>query len=267
MGSAIILSIRRFWLWYVVALAGVALFMLVPGGFAEKSRALLHGLCAQTPTHSFAFGGQLLPFDARMTGIYSGVLMTLAYLLARGRILAWGMPSWRIVVTLAVFVGAMAADGFNSLFTDLGLWHPWTPGNAARLVTGYLAGVALGVVLAWLLGSAVYRVGKRHAGIRGFADIAMILIPLVPFAVILYSEAAWLYVPISMLLVLSAWLTMSVLALAVVVLALRLDERVDRVQGLHIPGAAAAVFGLAIMLSLALGRMWLETTLGIPSTL
>lgn len=241
--------------------------MLAPGGFAEKSRTLLHGLCAQTPTHSFSFGGQLLPFDGRMTGIYSGVLMTLAYLLARGRILAWGMPPWRIVILLAAFVGAMAADGFNSLFTDLGLWHPWTPGNAARLVTGYLAGIALGVVLAWLLGSAVYRVGKRQPGISGFTDIGLILIPLAPLTVALYSGAAWLYVPVSMLLMLAAWLTMSVLALAVVVLALRLDERVDRVQGLHIPGAAAAMFGLAIMLTLAFGRIWLETTLGIPSTL
>jgi uncharacterized membrane protein len=260
-------SLKRFWLWYGIALGGLTLFVLAPGGFAEKSRTLLHGLCAQTPSHSFSFGGQLLPFDARMTGIYSGVLVTLVYLLARGRLLAWGIPSIKIIVTLAVFVIAMAADGFNSLFTDLGFWHPWTPGNVARLVTGYLTGVALAVVLAWLLGSAVYRVGKRQAGINGSMDIALALLPLVPLTVLLFSGASWLYVPVSLLLVGSAWLTMSVLALAVVVLAFRLDERVEHINALHVPGAAAAIFGLAIMVTLALGRIWLENTLGIPSTL
>jgi hypothetical protein len=120
---------------------------------------------------------------------------------------------------------------------------------------------------AWLLGSAVYRVGSRQAGINGYSDIGLVLLPLVPLSVLLFSGAAWLYVPISLLLVTSAWLTISVLALAVVVLAFRLDERVEHVQGLHLPGAAAAICGLGIMLTLAFGRIWLENTLGIPSTL
>lgn len=260
-------SVTRFWLWYVITLSGVALLVLAPGGFAEKSRTLLHGLCAQTPAHSFSFGGQLLPFDARMTGIYSGVIATLAYLAIRGRLLAWGLPPVRIMVILAFFVIVMAADGFNSLFKDLGLWHPWTPGNETRLVTGYLTGVTLAVVLAWLLGSAVYRVGRRHAGVTGVADLALVILPLLPLAVLLFSGASWLYLPTSMLLVISAWLTMSMLALVVVILAFRLDERVEQVQGLHLPGAVAAIAGLGIMLTLSFGRIWLENTLGIPSTL
>ena len=267
MATTLRTSVARYWLWYIIALGGLALLIGAPGGFAEKSRTLLHGLCAQTPSHSFSFGSQLLPFDARMTGIYSGVLVTLAYLAFQGRLLAWGLPPVRMMVVLALFIVAMAADGFNSLFTDLGLWHPWAPGNEARLVTGYLTGVTLAVVLAWLLGSAVYRVGRRQAGVKGASDLALVIIPLAPLAMLLFSGAPWLYLPMSMLLVVSAWLTMSMLALAVVVLAFRLDERVEQVQGLHVPGAFAAIAGLGIMLILAFGRMWLESTLGIPSTL
>ena len=72
---------------------------------------------------------------------------------------------------------------------------------------------------------------------------------------------------LSLLLVVSAWLTMTLLALSIVVLAFRLDDRVTNGLHLHLPGTAAAIIGLGVMLALALGRVWLEQTLGIPSTL
>jgi hypothetical protein len=39
------------------------------------------------------------------------------------------------------------------------------------------------------------------------------------------------------------------------------------VAQLHIPGALAGIAGLAVMLLLAFGRVWLENVTGIPSTL
>src|SRR5699024_1155641 len=136
------------------------------------------------------------PFDGRMTGIYAGVLASIIYLTVRGRLLNQGVPKPGFIVVLALFVVVMAADGFNSLFTDLGIWHPWTPRNELRLITGYLTGVSLGVVLSWLLGSAVYRVGKREAGMRSATDIVLMVAPLVPYAALILSGEPWLYVPV-----------------------------------------------------------------------
>jgi hypothetical protein len=42
-----------------------ALFLAYPAALDDKARAALHGLCAQRPSHSFAFDDRLLPFDAR----------------------------------------------------------------------------------------------------------------------------------------------------------------------------------------------------------
>ena len=260
-------SVRIFWLWYVILAAGMLAFALAPGGFAEKSRTVLHGLCAQTPTHSFAFGDHLLPFDGRMTGIYGGSLVTLVYLLARGRLLRWGNPPLRVSVTLATFVVVMAIDGFNSLFLDLGLWHPYEPRNELRLLTGFGTGIALAVVLAWLLASSVYRLGSHEVGISSFRDFGWLWLAFVPYAALVLSGARWVYMPLSAFLMLSAWITMALLALVVVVLAFRMDARLDRPARLHLPGAVAAIIGLALMLGLATGRIWLESTLGIPSTL
>lgn len=260
-------SIKRYWLWYLLVTAGLALFVLAPGGFAEKSRTILHGLCAQTPSHSFSFGGVLLPFDARMTGIYSGSLVTLIYLGVRGRLFAWGNPPWRVIFVLAVFVLAMAADGFNSLLTDLGVWHPWTPRNELRLVTGYATGITLATVLSWLMGSSLYRLGTATPGVQGGRDLVLLWTPFLPLTALILSGATWLYVPLSMMLMVSAWLTMSILGLVIVVLTFRLDDRVGHFQAIHVPGAVAGLVGLGIMLTLAFGRICLESTIGIPSTL
>lgn len=267
MSTAIFHSIQRYWLWYTIVLGTLAILVLIPVGFSEKSRTLLHGLCAQTPTHSFTFGGTLLPFDSRMTGIYGGTLVTLVYMAWRRRFFGWGLSPRRVTVLLVLFVLAMAADGFNSLFTDLGIPHPWPPRNELRLLTGYLSGISLAAALSWLLGSALYRLGTREAGIQSLKDVLFILLPLVPFAGLLLYGAGWLYLPLALMLVVSAWLTMSVLGLAIIVLAFRLDDRIGRLQGLHLPGAVAALLGMAIMLALAFGRIWLEHSLGIPSTL
>src|SRR5688572_15632276 len=73
------------WLFIGLIAASVVALVAAPWSADLKFRAVLHGLCAQRPSHSFALGGVNLPFDARMAGIYGGVLTTLGFLLARGR--------------------------------------------------------------------------------------------------------------------------------------------------------------------------------------
>lgn len=254
-------------MWYALAFAGATVFLFWPGGFAEKARMLLHGLCAQTPSHTFTFGGLMLPFDARMTGIYGGAISTLATLAVQRRLLRAGLPPFRVLVVLGLFVMALAMDGFNSLVTDLGLWHPWTPSNELRVITGYGTGVTLAIVLVWLVASTTWRISGRLPAAASIRDLALFWIPFVPYAIAVMSGAPWLYVPVAMVLMLSAWTVLSMLMLAMVLLALRWDDRVRRASQLHVPGVVSGVAGLAVMLVLAFGRAWLESALGIPATL
>ena len=57
------------------------------------------------------------------------------------------------------------------------------------------------------------------------------------------------------------------LGVSMVLLALRWDDRILSKAQLHVPGAIGGIVGLAIMLLLAFGRVWLERVTGIPSTL
>lgn len=240
---------------------------LLPGGFAEKSKLLLHGLCAQTPGHTFSLGGQPLPFDARMTGIYTGVLGTAGYLALRGRLLAQQLPNKVTLAVLGLFVAAMGADGSNSLLTDLNLWHPWTTTNATRIITGYLAGVTITIAIVWLVSGTVFQVADRRQVMDSWRDLALSIAPLGLVGIVLWFAPGWLFVPFSTLLVVSAWIVLGTLALVTVLLISRFDERIVQRSQLHLPGAVGLVLGLAAMLMLAFGRQWLESTLGIPSTL
>ena len=57
------------------------------------------------------------------------------------------------------------------------------------------------------------------------------------------------------------------MGVSMVLLALRWDDRILSKAQLHVPGAIGGIVGLAIMLLLAFGRVWLERVTGIPSTL
>lgn len=248
-------------------LGGILLIALLPGGFAEKSKLLLHGLCAQTPDHTFALGGQPLPFDARMTGIYSGVAGATILLAIRGRLLSHQLPSLQMMAVLALFAAAMAADGFNSLLTDLNLWHPWTTTNTTRLITGYGAGVALAVALVWLLGGTVFQIAERMPILGGWRELVGTLIFLPVVGLLLWIAPGWLYVPFATLLVISAWTVLGTLATVTLLLVTRRDEKIVSRPMLHLPGAVGLILGLVAMVLLSSGRQWLEAAVGIPSTL
>lgn len=260
-------TIRTYWLWFAILAAAAIAFFSYPGGYAATAHSVLHGLCAQTPSHTFLIGDRPLPFDARMTGIYTGLLAGLISLAARRRLFAYGNPNRLVIAALTVFVGTMAIDGTNSLLNDLSLWHPYRPANVLRLVTGYLAGLALAVVLAWLLASSLWRLGRPHPGVEHLRDLAVPVAALGPSVLLLLGAPASLHVVLSTILVLSAWLTLTVLMLVLVLLSLRLDEAVLAYRQLHVPVAMAAMLGLAVMLGLAEARFWLERTFGISNAM
>src|SRR5699024_4790042 len=181
--------------------------------------------------------------------------------------LAQQLPGKGILAALAFFVVIMGLDGFNSLFTDIGVWHPWETTNTTRVITGYLSGVTLTIALIWLVSGTVFQVSDRRPVMDSWRDVVYSVAPLGLVFVILWTAPAWLYVPFSSLLVISAWLVLGTLALVTVLLISRFDERIVKRAQLHIPGAVGLLLGLAAMLMLAMGRQWLESTLGIPSTL
>jgi hypothetical protein len=168
---------------------------------------------------------------------------------------------------MAVLVGAMAVDGFNSLLADVGLWHPYGSSNAMRVVTGYGVGVVLAIALCWLLASSVWNMSSPEPSVRGVGDLLAPAVGLVLYAAVLWASPAILHLPMSILLVISAWLTVSLLMLVIVLLTLRLDATIRNLRNLHVPGAISALLAVSVMIALAAARYWVEHRFGISNAM
>ena len=248
-----------------VAALVVGVFLMAPWSLEDKTMAALHGLCAQRPSHSLTLGGQQLPFDARMTGIYGGFLVTTGYLLARGRYRTVRLPPLSTMFLLGGFVATLAVDGFNSLLLDLGRWHPYTPDNWFRLVTGLLTGISLATVICFLVGSTLWRHGDPNRRcLGGPTELLPLIVAQVPFALLVTSGGGWLFAPAALVLLLSATLVVGAMMLVVLVVIRRQEMTFDGIAPLRRPASAALVLAVLVMAAIAAGRFILEHYLGPP---
>ena len=255
--------LRAFWAWPIAGLVAIIALVAAPGPLHHTAHQVLHGLCAQQPSHSFFFGDRPLPFDARMTGIYGGLVIALCWFASRDRLRGWGIPPRSVIALLVGSVGLMAVDGTNSLLDDLLLWHPYPPSNVGRLVTGLGAGVAIASLLVWLFATSVWASGQPSAAVRSGREFGEIGLLLVPYAIAVLVAPEFLYVPMSILLLFSAWSTLTALLLVIVVLCTRRDGTFVYAHQFHLPVLGASALALALMLSLASARYWLERMMGL----
>ena len=247
--------------------AGIALlaFLAAPWPLGVKSHALLHGLCAQRPSHTFTFGGRELPFDARMTGIYAGFFLSAIVLVARGRHRAGKLPSIWVMGALTMLAGAMALDGFNSLFLDLNLPFLYTPSNALRLTTGLGVGIVLAIALAYLVAISLWRRPEMKMTAVDGRGLALLLAAQTPALVFLTGWAP-LYAPLTLLLLCSAVAVVSLLALVTLVMIVRADNSFSGPRDVQAYASAGLALGLLAIALLAGARFLYERHFG-PSPL
>lgn len=253
--------------WTPLVFAGGLLlaFFAAPWSLEHKAHAALHGLCAQTPSHTFLVGGTPLPFDARMTGIYGGFATAFVCLVLLGRHRAARLPSIPMMVLLAVLIGAMAVDGFNSLFRDLGRQHLYQPDNQLRLLTGIGTGLTLAVILCYLFAVTMWRRPNTSQRVIVLRDIAVLIPSQIPFVLLVVSGWGWLAEPLTVGLVIAALGVLSALGIIAIVLLKRLDYSFDNAADLHAHATSAMLLAVIVMAALASGRFLLEHVTGIQT--
>jgi uncharacterized membrane protein len=255
----------RPYLFPTVASLVVLVFLAAPWSLEHKAHVALHGLCAQRPSHSFVFGAKRLPFDARMTGIYGGFLGAAIYLGCRRRHRVAGLPSWPTIGVLALFVGIMGADGFNSLFLDMGSWHLYEPDNRLRLLTGLMTGVALAVAIFLLLGMVIWRRPRLDSRIMvGVWEPFLVLALQAPVGLAAISGWSWLYVPLTLALLVTATAVVSAMALVVLVMVKMADNCFETARQLEGYAVVALLAGLMVMAAIGGGRFLLESLTNAP---
>jgi uncharacterized membrane protein len=248
------------WRYAFLGLAGVLLLGLLawPGAPLEwKMFAVVHGVCAQA--HTVDMAGLRLPLCARNTGIYSGFLISIVYLLALGRARAAKLPPWPILGVLLGFVVIMGVDGVNSTLVDMFLPHLYTPQNELRTLTGIGMGVAMAVLIFLILNVSLRRSPDTEQRIIGsWLELGGVLLINVLVLAAMYGNVSFMFWPIAI----SAWLGITGVLYSVNVLLTALfmgyEGKVTRVAQLARPATVALIFTLAELGALSAARFWLE---------
>jgi uncharacterized membrane protein len=248
-----------------LSVAMVTVFLLAPGDIALKSHAFLRGLCAQRPSHSIWIGGNVLPLDARMTGIYLGAVTMIIWLAASGQLRAAGSLPASIISILAAFVAIMAVDGFNGLLVDVQLPHAYEPSNIWRITTGGLSGLALGAALGHLFAITVWERGERRRAIVWRPR--QLLIPLTItglLAALILSGLPILYAPVAVGLIAAVVGTIWMLAVVVCALASGRAWTARHFGDISAVAIAALVASIVFIGALSWLRLAAELWLGLP---
>src|SRR5207302_8580462 len=122
----------------------------------ETLRALLNGVSAQRASHSVFIGGEQLPLEARMGGIFLGFLCAVALVLVFGRLRASQLPHGALGLACWALVALTGLDGLNAFLFDGNLPHLYTPNTALRLLTGLAAGLAMALMAVPVVAGAVW---------------------------------------------------------------------------------------------------------------
>jgi uncharacterized membrane protein len=228
----------------------------------ESVRALLYGVSAQRPSHSVFLGGEQLPLEARMGGIFLGFLCAIALIVVLGRMRASQPPSGALGLACWTLVALTGVDGLNAFLFDGNLPHLYSPTTALRLLTGLGAGLGLGVMALPVVTSVVWSRPSGEASIEDpvelFAGLA--LAGLVGGLVL--AGVGVLLWPVALAMLLGVLVAFGVANLYIIVLATGRLRQAARMADLQ--GSLISSFGLVLLELGALAglRTWLIASFG-----
>ena len=214
--------------------------------------AMAFGICPQRPSHSLFLGGQQMPIEARMAGMFAGFLIGVAYVAARGRGRALGLPGRGMTLLLLGFGALLGADGLNALFFDLGLPHLYTPYNPIRLATGLLTGLAMAAFLVPTFNSTIWQSGLDGSPLTGLSDLLGAITLEAVYFVAALSGSSLLWYPVSLLAVLGVPAVTGLIGALVAAAATGRTNRATRLSQI-LPWAFGGLLMAAVFLLMTSG--------------
>ena len=220
--------------------------------------AIAFGICPQRPSHSLFLGGQQMPIEARMAGIFGGFVIGAVYFWALGRGRAMRLPGRAMTITLIGFIALMGVDGINALLFDLRLPHLYAPNLLLRLGTGLLTGLAFAGFVVPAFNATVWASGPDISPLSNVRYLlGGLLLEALYFAVAISGVSIFLY-PMSLMAVLGIPILLGTIG-SIVIATLRVSRRENcatRAADL-IPLVLGGLAVAAIMLGIMSGLRYL----------
>ena len=253
------LPVGRRWLpargrgWFAVLALLLAGFILAPWPLLDKLWAIGYGICPQRPSHSYFLAGQQLPVEARLTGMFAGFLLTVLVFAGLGRFRARDLPTWPLLLALALFGFSMAFDGVNNTLYDMGLFHLYAPYNPARLITGLLMGATMAGLVWPIFNMTVWRRALTAPILDRWWQLGVVLLALGLFAAVILLGVDWLLYPVSLLITAGQVTVLTVLGAVIAAILLRREGQAASAWDL-LPLIVAGL-GLTALMLVAMSAM------------
>jgi uncharacterized membrane protein len=218
--------------------------------------AIAFGLCPQRPSHSLFLGGQQMPIEARMAGMFGGFVIAAAYAWAAGCGRAMRLPGRTMMRMLVGFIALMGLDGINAFLFDLRLPHLYAPNLFLRLGTGLLTGVAFAGLVVPAFNATVWTSGPDLSLLNQLRDVLGTLVcEAVYFGLAVSGLGLFLY-PVSILAILGLPILLGMIGSIVLAVILRRENRAARpadLMPLLLGGLALAALMLGLMSAVRYG--------------
>ena len=223
---------------------------------------MLNGVSAQRPSHSVFIGGEQLPLEARMGGIFLGFLCAVALVLVFGRLRASQPPHGALGLACWALVALTGLDGLNAFLFDGNLPHLYTPNTALRLLTGLGAGLGLGLMAVPVVAGVVWARPSDEASIEDPLELlgGLVLVGLVG-ALVLVGVGVLLW-PIALAMLAGVIVAFGVANLYIILLAIGRAHQALSLADTR--GGLISSFGLTLLElgALAALRSFLAATYG-----
>jgi uncharacterized membrane protein len=228
----------------------------------ETLRALLYGVSAQRPSHSILLGGQELPLEARMGGIFLGFLCAVVLVLALGRLKASQQPGGLLGLACWLLIVLTGIDGLNAFLFDGNLPHLYAPNTAVRLLTGLGAGLGVGLIAIPVVAGVIWAKASDDASIEDPVELVAGLALLGLVGGLMLAGVAVLLWPIALAMLLGVLVAFGVANLYLLALASRRVRQAITLADLR--GGLLGSLGLALLelAGLSALRSYLIATFG-----
>lgn len=153
-----------------------------------------------------------------------------------------------LLALCVLFIAAMAFDGLNNLFHDVGLPYLYAPYNPARLITGLLTGLTIAALMLPVFNLTVWAEGQARPVLGGWGELAGALaVEAVVFGMVVSSQG-WLLYPVALWSMVGAVALVTMLNVVIALIVTRREEQGQSLGDL-MPWACVALVLTVVELS------------------
>ena len=229
----------------VVGLLFVGWLFNTPEGLLGKADAIGYAVCHRIDTRSFHLGDHQMPLCARCSGMYLGAVLGLTYQAITSRRKA-GVPPWRVMVFLGIFVLAFILDGANSFFSffpsEISLYEPR---NWIRLLTGTGMGIVIAAAIFPSFNQTVWSDWDGDPALPGIRSLAVLVVCALILDLVVLTENPFVLYPLALISAAGVVFLLTLIYTMVVLMIFRSENQFASVSQLLFP--AIAGFGLALV--------------------